>query len=78
MQVLTEEDHQMESGDWPVRCYQKGRLRDRYGQERDWPYLMSLSEFRATSDYAGILDWFSEWNGKALWMWRVTGRFHDD
>jgi hypothetical protein len=58
--------------------YRKRRLTDYYGRLCTVPYLVSLFEFRATSDHAEILDWYSGWAADHERMWRVPGRFHND
>jgi hypothetical protein len=78
MRIDNDMEFKIHSDYRPARCYQKGRIIDRYGQERDWPYLIRLSEFRATNEYAEISDWYTEWMGDFKWMWRVPGRFCDD
>jgi hypothetical protein len=63
---------------YATHCYRKRMLIDYYERIRAVPYLVSLFEFRATSDYAEILDWYSGWTVGHEWMWRNTGRFYDD
>jgi hypothetical protein len=61
-----------------THCYRKRMLTNYYGRIHAVPYLVSLFEFRATSEYAEVLDWYSRWTVDHDWMWRVPGRFHDD
>lgn len=62
----------------PAHCYRNGELIDLYGRTRVVPCLVSLFEFRATSDHAEVVDWYSGWTVDHDWMWRVPDRFHDD
>ncbi|RII16532.1 hypothetical protein CUC08_Gglean002970 [Alternaria sp. MG1] len=62
----------------PARCFRSRRLMCNNETKCSTPYLISLAEFRATSDYAEILDWQTAYEPFSDWMWRLPGRFNDD
>jgi hypothetical protein len=61
----------------PLHCYLKGRVDDGDGTTHVVASPVTLAELRATTDYADIMDWHSDWTEENEAMGRVPGRFNN-